>query len=81
MPSAPVTQMNSGAIVDLHERHARDFDRDRGRSQWEREWLDRFLSYLFPGSTVPDVGCGMGEPIAKYIIDAGFPVVGIDSSP
>jgi hypothetical protein len=23
----------------------------------------------------------MGEPIARYIIDAGFPVVGIDSSP
>jgi SAM-dependent methyltransferase len=73
--------MSSEAIVALYERHVRDFDRDRGRSLWERAWLDRFLSYLSPSSTVLDVGCGMGEPIAQYIINAGFSVVGIDSSP
>jgi trans-aconitate methyltransferase len=27
------------------------------------------------------VGCGMAEPIARYLIEAGFHVVGIDSSP
>jgi hypothetical protein len=52
--SARITQMSSGAIVDLYERHARDFDRNRGRSLWERAWLDRFLSYLSPASAVLD---------------------------
>jgi len=73
--------MCSEAIIELYERHARDFDRDRGRSLWEQAWLDRFLSYLAPASIVLDLGCGMGEPIARYIIEAGFGIVGIDTSP
>lgn len=69
------------AIVDLYERHSEAYDRDRGRSLQERAWLDRFLSHVRIGGTVLDVGCGMGEPIARYIIERGFSVVGIDSSP
>jgi len=30
---------------------------------------------------VLDIGCGMGEPIARHIIDRGFTVTGIDSAP
>jgi SAM-dependent methyltransferase len=78
---ARIAGMHSEAIIELYERHARDFDRDRGRSLWEQAWLDRFLSYLAPASIVLDMGCGMGEPIARYIIEAGFGIVGIDSSP
>jgi 2-polyprenyl-3-methyl-5-hydroxy-6-metoxy-1,4-benzoquinol methylase len=33
------------------------------------------------GGTVLDVGCGTGEPIARYLIDLGFSVVGVDASP
>jgi SAM-dependent methyltransferase len=69
------------AIISLYERHASSFDRDRSRSLQEKAWLDRFLSYVRPSGTVLDVGCGMGEPIARYLIEAGFHVVGIDSSP
>jgi SAM-dependent methyltransferase len=68
------------AVVDLYERHAQVYDRDRGRSLQERVWLDRFLAYLPAGGTVLDVGCGMGEPIARYLIDRGFGVVGVDAS-
>jgi len=73
--------MSSDAIVDLYERHARDFDRDRGRGLQEKTWLDRFLGHVRPGGVVLDIGCGMAEPIARYVIQAGFRVVGIDSSP
>jgi SAM-dependent methyltransferase len=65
----------------LYERHARDYDRDRSRSLQERAWLDRFLQYVRPGGTVLDLGCGMGEPIARYLIERGFQVTGVDSSP
>jgi SAM-dependent methyltransferase len=68
-------------IVDLYERHARDFDRDRSRVLQEKAWLDRFIELLGSRPTVLDVGCGMGEPIARYLIDRGCRVVGIDSSP
>jgi SAM-dependent methyltransferase len=73
--------MCSEAIVNLYERHAHDFDRDRGRSLQERAWLDRFLSHVRPSGIVLDIGCGMAEPIARCIIETGFEVVGVDSSP
>jgi cyclopropane fatty-acyl-phospholipid synthase-like methyltransferase len=69
------------SVIDLYERHADGYDRDRGRSLQERAWLDRFLGWVRPGGTVLDVGCGMGEPIARYVIERGFGVVGVDSSP
>lgn len=68
------------AIIGLYERHARDFDRDRSRSLQEKAWLERFLGHVPPSGTVLDVGCGMAEPIARYLIETGFRVVGIDSS-
>jgi SAM-dependent methyltransferase len=69
------------SIIGLYERHAHAFDRDRSRELQERAWLDRFLAQVRPGGTVLDIGCGMGEPIARYCLEAGFEVVGIDSSP
>lgn len=73
--------MCQDAVVDLYERHAQAYNRDRGRSLRERAWLDRFLAYVPDGGTVLDVGCGMGEPIASHLIDRGFSVVGVDASP
>jgi cyclopropane fatty-acyl-phospholipid synthase-like methyltransferase len=73
--------VSNTTIVDLYERHARSFDRDRNRSLQEKGWLDRFLGYVRPSGTVLDIGCGMGEPIARYCIEAGLHVVGVDSAP
>lgn len=73
--------MHEDAVVDLYERLAETYDRDRGRSLQERGWLDRFLSQVPPGGTVLDLGCGMGEPIARYLLDRGAGVVGVDASP
>lgn len=74
-------KMCRNSVIDLYERHAHVYDRDRGRSLQERAWLDRFLSHVRPGGTVLDMGCGMGEPIARYVISRGFRVVGVDASP
>ncbi len=73
--------MCTDAVRDLYERHAHAYDRDRGRSLQERAWLDRFLALLPAGGSVLDLGCGMGEPIARYFLGCGVSVVGIDSSP
>jgi SAM-dependent methyltransferase len=78
-PDAPGRHV-SHSIIDLYERHARDYDRDRGRSLQEKAWLDRFLRQVAPSGTVLDLGCGMAEPIARYIFESGFRVVGVDSS-
>jgi trans-aconitate methyltransferase len=68
-------------VVDLYERHTREYDRDRSRSLQERAWLDRFVIYVRRAGTVLDLGCGMGEPIARHLLDRGFRVVGVDGSP
>lgn len=36
---------------------------------------------LLPNATVLDVGCGIGDPISKALIDEGLTVYGIDASP
>jgi SAM-dependent methyltransferase len=68
-------------IVGLYERHARAFDADRGRILFEKAWLDRFVALLPKGGTILDIGCGSGEPIARYLIDLGFKLTGVDASP
>jgi len=73
--------MRDSSIADLYERHARSFDRDRSRLLQEKAWLDRLLDHVRPGGAVLDVGCGMGEPMARYCLEAGRRVVGIDASP
>jgi SAM-dependent methyltransferase len=67
-------------IVGLYERHAGGFDRDRSRGLFERSWLDRFLALVPSGGSILDIGCGMGEPIARYFIESGYAVTGVDSS-
>jgi cyclopropane fatty-acyl-phospholipid synthase-like methyltransferase len=68
-------------IVSLYEENAAVWDRMRGRGLHERPWLDLFLARVRPGGTILDIGCGMGEPIARYLIERGFRVTGVDSAP
>jgi len=41
--------------------------------------VNKFLSYLKPGSTILDAGCGIGRD-TKTFLDAGFKVVAFDAS-
>lgn len=75
------TRPPSEIIVDLYERHARDFDADRGRTAMEQGWLDRMLDLLPVRPSILDIGCGMGEPIAAYLIAQGCELTGVDSAP
>lgn len=68
-------------IVGLYEENAAAWDIQRGRDLHERAWLERFAALLPPGGSVLDIGCGMGEPIAAWLIGRGFRVTGVDSSP
>lgn len=43
-------------------------------------YVDRVLEGLPAGAKVLDLGCGTGEPVAKYITERGFRVTGVDES-
>ena len=71
---------SSNDIIALYERHANGFDTDRGKSLFEKAWLDRFLAVIDADASILDIGCGSGEPIARYFLEAGHRVTGVDSS-
>lgn len=68
-------------IIDLYERNAQNWDADRGKSLFERPWMERFQALMPAGVSVLDIGCGSGEPIARHFIEAGYELTGVDSSP
>src|SRR5262245_41873632 len=71
----------SDVVIDLariYARHARDFDRVRTRSMTELPYLERATRMRPPPGKVLDVGCGSGEPIARYFVEKGYRVTGID---
>jgi 2-polyprenyl-3-methyl-5-hydroxy-6-metoxy-1,4-benzoquinol methylase len=68
-------------IITIYQEHAADYDHDRSRVLMERAWLDRFLETVPAGGTVLDLGCGMGEPMAAFLVGRGLRVTGVDPSP
>jgi trans-aconitate methyltransferase len=70
----------SERIIGFYQRHATEWDKERGRNLFETPWLDRFVALLPQSASVLDIGCGAGERIARYLIERGCQVTGIDSS-
>src|ERR1019366_965455 len=42
---------------------------------------DRFTALLPEEGSILDIGCGSGDPIARYLFERGFAVRGVDTSP
>ncbi len=76
-----MTDPSSTQIIDLYERHAAAYDADRSRALFEHGWLEHFRAAMTPAAPVLDLGCGMGEPIARYLIEKGHLLTGVDSAP
>lgn len=68
------------SIIGLYEKQAAAWDAQRGSDLPERDWIDRFMTLLPEAGTVLDIGCGSGEPVARYLIERGFRPTGVDSS-
>ncbi|QMV17424.1 methyltransferase domain-containing protein [Granulicella sp. 5B5] len=75
--------IESEDIIDLYERHADAWVQSRlaESTLYEKQWLDRFCALLPKVASILDCGCGVGEPIARYLTQCGHAVTGVDSSP
>ena len=65
-------------IGALYTKHAQRFDEARSRTLLEQSYLNAALSAMPPVSRVLDLGCGAGEPIARYFVERGHHVTGVD---
>lgn len=80
-PGAP--DPSAADIPALYERYAAVFDRLRGDANFrEAGWMARFRDLLpETPADILDLGCGMGVPVARFFIEAGHRVTGIDTAP
>lgn len=62
-----------------YNRIGEDWSRNHALDSWWHEGTDRFISFLKPGASVLDLGCG-GGIASKYFVDKGFVLTGIDFS-
>ncbi len=67
-------------ILPTYERVAAGFARRRDKTLYERRWLDRMLARTPPPRRVLDLGCGTGNPIARYLGDRRARVTGVDGA-
>ncbi|HUQ30319.1 MAG TPA: class I SAM-dependent methyltransferase [Candidatus Paceibacterota bacterium] len=66
-------------LAETYNRIAEAWHRDHSNDDWWKEGTDTLLSMLPQQATVLDVGCGSGVK-AKYFLDRGLIVTGIDIS-
>lgn len=74
-------------MTDPRETVARGYDQIAGRYlAWSTDhsvrlhWLDILRPSLPPPARVLELGCGAGVPVARWLVDAGYDVTGIDGS-
>ena len=65
---------------DIYERNSLQFDHDRTKTLFEKKWLERFVALLPDNPKILDIGCGSGEPIARYFIEKDISITGVDFS-
>ncbi len=62
-----------------YDKIAEEYQADRHRFDHRKE-LQKFAELLPKNGKVIDVGCGAGVPVARFLVESGFSVVGIDFS-
>lgn len=69
----------SRLVEQGYDRIAEDYYSHRNLSKFNNE-LEEFASHLPENAHILDVGCGAGIPTAKFLIERGIKVTGIDLS-
>jgi SAM-dependent methyltransferase len=66
-------------LKETYNKIATDWHKDHQADDWWVEGTDKFISFLGPGDSVLDVGCGGGTK-SRYLSKKGLKVTGIDFS-
>lgn len=77
--SNDITQLARQTIA-IYQRNAHHFTSQRPKALIEKPWLERFRNLMPKNANILDMGCGDGDPIARYFMANGHPVTGMDAS-
>lgn len=76
-----MTLNNKDKVYLIYDEIAEWFDSHRNKDlTMERSYLDILQTQIPAGGKILDVGCGTGEPIAKFFIENGYQITGVDAS-
>ncbi len=75
-----MTKRKSERVYEAYDEIVDWFDDARTKTLMESEYLHLIVNSVPVGASILDLGCGTGEPIAKFFIDQGFKVTGVDGS-
>lgn len=75
-----MSKLNKTKVYEVYEKIIDWFDDARTKSLMESEYLNLIVNTIPQGSSILDLGCGTGEPIAQFFIKKGFKVTGVDGS-
>ncbi len=71
---------NKKKVYQVYNKIIHWFDTHRSKDLKMEKFYLNFIKNRIPAGTVLDIGCGAGEPLAKFFIENGYQVTGIDAS-
>jgi ubiquinone/menaquinone biosynthesis C-methylase UbiE len=75
-----MSKLNKTRVYEVYDEIINWFDDARTKSLMESEYLNLIVNTIPPKSSILDLGCGTGEPIAQFFIEKGFKLTGVDGS-
>jgi len=67
-------------ICESYDKIGEWFDSCRSKNLIEKEYLGLVVEGIPAGGSILDLGCGAGDPIAKFFIKKGYNLTGVDGS-
>ncbi len=68
-------------VYKVYDQISEWFDEHRSKELiMEKHYLDLIAQHIPRGSSILDVGCGTGEPLANYFLQQGYDYTGVDAS-
>jgi 2-polyprenyl-3-methyl-5-hydroxy-6-metoxy-1,4-benzoquinol methylase len=75
-----MTKQNKERVYESYDEIVHWFDDARTKTLMESEYLNLIVNSIPESGSILDLGCGTGEPIARFFIEKGFKVTGVDGS-
>lgn len=72
--------MKNTKVYEQYNKITTWFDEHRNKELMEQEYLDFMILHIPQNASILDLGCGSGEPIAKYFIERRYHLTGVDGS-